>query len=359
MKKKHRHFRFLEFLCSSPNSKFCFSPDGTQGLVHTLLRGWAVLDSSPRTSHPYEVSILCCQILCCPSCASGMAGLSESAWAAETLFWAQILTVISPRPPILHGSLILKSPCRSSPAADPIRDLLILCTSFQSALGILTPQDIAARASLMAQQWRAQLPGQQLQETRVPSLGREDPLEEEMSTHPSLLAWRIPWTVEPGGLHCMRLQRVGHNWASLHMNQHFSLLISLRSSLDPWLASRRVRLKQVLVWRWHRPPPPSPAPAHPHRFSGSPMTQAGSRVPSSWPPGPRGPTEPTSSITITAHNAPKAHTSLFHPNSAISFTCFHICKNSISILSTTAKHSQEICKKSVNAFMILFEQATL
>ena len=42
-----------------------------------------------------------------------------------------------------------------------------------------------------------------MQETRVRSLGREDPLEEGMATHPSILAWRIPWTEEPGGLQSM------------------------------------------------------------------------------------------------------------------------------------------------------------
>ena len=40
-----------------------------------------------------------------------------------------------------------------------------------------------------------------MQETQVQSLGREDPLEKEMATHSSILAWRIPWTEEPGGLH--------------------------------------------------------------------------------------------------------------------------------------------------------------
>ncbi|KAM7234546.1 hypothetical protein CapIbe_014704, partial [Capra ibex] len=39
-----------------------------------------------------------------------------------------------------------------------------------------------------------------MQETRVGSLGRDDPLEEEMATHSSILAWEIPWTEEPGGL---------------------------------------------------------------------------------------------------------------------------------------------------------------
>ena len=48
------------------------------------------------------------------------------------------------------------------------------------------------------------------QETRVPSLGREDPLEEGMVTHSSNLAWRILWTEEPGGLQSMGSQRVRH-----------------------------------------------------------------------------------------------------------------------------------------------------
>ena len=50
----------------------------------------------------------------------------------------------------------------------------------------------------------------------VPSLGWEDPLEEEgMATHSSLLAWRIPWTEEPGGLQSMGSQRVGHDLSDL------------------------------------------------------------------------------------------------------------------------------------------------
>ena len=50
-----------------------------------------------------------------------------------------------------------------------------------------------------------------MQETQVQSLGWEDLLEEEMATHSSILAWRIPWTEEPGGLQSMRSQRVGHD----------------------------------------------------------------------------------------------------------------------------------------------------
>ena len=50
-------------------------------------------------------------------------------------------------------------------------------------------------------------------EIRVQSLGWEDPLEKEMATHSSILAWQIPWTGEPGGLQSMGSQRVGHDWA--------------------------------------------------------------------------------------------------------------------------------------------------
>ena len=49
------------------------------------------------------------------------------------------------------------------------------------------------------------------QESRVQSLGGEDPLEEGTATHSSFLVWRIPWTEEPCGLQAMGLQRVGHD----------------------------------------------------------------------------------------------------------------------------------------------------
>jgi len=50
-----------------------------------------------------------------------------------------------------------------------------------------------------------------MQETQVQSLGQEDSLEEAMATHSSILAWRIPWTEEPGGLQSMGSQKVGHD----------------------------------------------------------------------------------------------------------------------------------------------------
>ena len=60
-------------------------------------------------------------------------------------------------------------------------------------------------------QWVKNPPAkQETQQMLVQSLGQEDLLEEEMATHCSILAWRIPWTEEPGGLQSMGSQRVGH-----------------------------------------------------------------------------------------------------------------------------------------------------
>ena len=66
-------------------------------------------------------------------------------------------------------------------------------------------------ASLVAQRLK-HLPA--MRENWVQSLGWEDPLEKEMATHSSILAWRIPWTEEPGGLQSTGLQRVGHVWVT-------------------------------------------------------------------------------------------------------------------------------------------------
>ena len=64
------------------------------------------------------------------------------------------------------------------------------------------------RASLVAQRLKC-LPA--IQETRVRSLGREEPLEKEMATHSRILAWRIPWTEKLGGLQSKGPQSVGHD----------------------------------------------------------------------------------------------------------------------------------------------------
>ena len=70
-----------------------------------------------------------------------------------------------------------------------------------------------------------------MQETQVPSLSREDPLEEEMATHSSLLAWRIPWTEEPGGPQSMGSQRVRHNWVTKPTCKRFLSVVSVSLSL--------------------------------------------------------------------------------------------------------------------------------
>ena len=62
--------------------------------------------------------------------------------------------------------------------------------------------------SLVAQRVK-RLPA--VQETQVQSPGQEDPLKKEMATHSTILAWRIPWTEEPGGLQSTALKRVSHN----------------------------------------------------------------------------------------------------------------------------------------------------
>ena len=54
-----------------------------------------------------------------------------------------------------------------------------------------------------------------MQETWVQFLSQEDPLEKEMAAHYSILAWRVPWTEEPGGLQSIGLQRVGHDCSDL------------------------------------------------------------------------------------------------------------------------------------------------
>ena len=72
----------------------------------------------------------------------------------------------------------------------------------------LSQNNIKYWASLVAQRLKHLPP---VRETPVQSLGREDPLEKEMVTHSSILAWRIPWMGKPGRLQSTGLQRVGHD----------------------------------------------------------------------------------------------------------------------------------------------------
>ena len=78
---------------------------------------------------------------------------------------------------------------------------------------------------------------QEMQETQVRSLGREDPLEEEMATYSSILAWEIPWTEEPGRIQSMGPQRVRNNLATKQQQQ------------QQWLETTRTYYLPVLELR--------------------------------------------------------------------------------------------------------------
>ena len=71
-----------------------------------------------------------------------------------------------------------------------------------------------------------------MKETQVPSLGQEDALEKEMTTHSSFLAWRIPWTDEPGGLQSMKSQRVGQD---LVTSQHHVYIYIFRNRRNAYV----------------------------------------------------------------------------------------------------------------------------
>ena len=63
-----------------------------------------------------------------------------------------------------------------------------------------------------------------MQKTQVRSLGQEDPLEKEMATCSSILAWKIPWTEKLGGLQSLALQRIGHNLATWQLSTQAFML---------------------------------------------------------------------------------------------------------------------------------------
>ena len=76
-----------------------------------------------------------------------------------------------------------------------------------------------------------------VQETQIRSLGREDPLEKEMATHCSILAWKVPWTEEPGGLQSMGSQRAGHDGATNTYTYTLVVFLLKQSDFNPRLAN--------------------------------------------------------------------------------------------------------------------------
>ena len=99
---------------------------------------------------------------------------------------------------------------------------------------------------------------QEMQQTHVWSLDREDHLEEQMTAYSSILAWKIPWTEEPGRQQSMGSQRLGHNWVTKHstrLNFHgfstFRPLLSLSFHSHP---TKALELNQsqtgIFAWIW-------------------------------------------------------------------------------------------------------------
>ena len=93
---------------------------------------------------------------------------------------------------------------------------------------------IMVQVSLVAQMVKS-VPA--MQETWVQSLGWEDPLEEEMAIHSSILVWKIPWMEEPGRLQSMGSQRVGHNWVINTLFIISQLVKNLPAMQETWVQS--------------------------------------------------------------------------------------------------------------------------
>ena len=93
---------------------------------------------------------------------------------------------------------------------------------------------------------------QEMQKTQVRSLGREDPLKEEMATHSSILPWEIPWTEDSGGLLSMGLHWVGHNWSYLAYMHVLEEERATHSIILVWRVPGTEGLGGLLSMRSHR-----------------------------------------------------------------------------------------------------------
>ena len=119
-----------------------------------------------------------------------------------------------------HGLFILSqegctfwSPSSISPTLhcqwSPMFSVVFKISSISEMKWYLSFSNVSFGASLVAQTIKCLLT---MRETQVRSLGQEDPLEKEMATHSSTLAWKIPWIEEHNRLQSMGSQRVGHDW---------------------------------------------------------------------------------------------------------------------------------------------------
>ena len=139
-------------------------------------------------------------------------------------------------------------------------------------------------------------------ETRVRFLDWEDPLEEEMATHSSILAWRIPWTEQPHGLRSIGLQRVRHDWRDLaHTTSMLNIIYWIPTNCQafggglvanscptlatPWTVACQAPLSIAFSRQEHWSGLPFPSPGdlpNPGIKPGSPALQAGSLLTELW-----------------------------------------------------------------------------
>ena len=125
------------------------------------------------------------------------------------------------------------------------------------------------RASLIPQSVK-NLPA--VQETRVRSLGWENPLEKEMATHSSILAWKISWTEEPGGLQSMGSQRVRHDWV---INTNYA---SIKTYKTFWNSHQKKKNGLVIIGEWNTKVGSQEIPGVTGKFGLGVQNEAGQRL---------------------------------------------------------------------------------
>ena len=135
-----------------------------------------------------------------------------------------------------------------------------------------------------------------MRETRVRSLGQEDPLEKAMATHSSTLAWRVPWTEEPGKLQFMGSQRIRHDWTtSLSLYSILKLKHFIKGLVcETFLIGEKWEIQEIVSWHnvavdaWGR-------------IVAAPLDKACAP----WPPGLHTARHLSASLTIITCQAPK------------------------------------------------------
>ena len=125
-------------------------------------------------------------------------------WFQKRLFSVEFLNFL--------GHKFLSFPCGPVVKKAPAGDLGSISRLDKSGEENGNRLQYSCLVSSLATQTVKHLPT--VRETWVPSLNQKDLLEKKMAPHSNTLAWKIPWTEEPGGLQSMELQRVGHDWAT-------------------------------------------------------------------------------------------------------------------------------------------------